>query len=244
MSENKGHLHLITESIREIIQIFGELGFSVAEGPEIEEEYYNFDALNVPKDHPARDMQDTFWIKGVGEKRLLPRTQTSAVQVRYMEKNKPPIRIIVPGKVFRNEATDRTHEAQFYQLEGLLVDENTHMGHLKGTLQYFFKEFFRKEVTIRMRASYFPFVEPGVEVDMSCFKCNGGGCTLCKHSGWIEIMGAGMVHPFVLKSAGIDHTKYQGFAFGGGIDRLLMLRHGIDDVRLFYNGDLRFVNQF
>ena len=172
------------------------------------------------------------------------RTHTSNAQIRYMENNKPPIRIIVPGKVFRNEATDATHEAQFYQFEGLMIDEITTLGTLKGVLKTFLEKFFSKEVGIRFRPSYFPFVEPGIEVDMSCFKCEGKGCSICKSTGWIEVLGAGMVHPNVLKAGGIDSEKYQGFAFGVGIDRLGMLKYGIDDVRLLYNGDLRFVNQF
>ncbi len=237
------------------------MGFSIAEGPEIESEWYNFDALNVPADHPSRDMQDTFFIKG-REKTVL-RTHTSPVQIRYMESHKPPIRIIVPGKVYRNEATDATHEAQFYQVEGLMVGEDVTLANLKAVLEQFFTELFGlnqqqlvgrtgsqsepvlgKKISVRFRAGFFPFVEPGVEVDMECFKCEGKGCAMCKKTGWIEIMGAGMVHPNVLKNAGIDPEKYQGFAFGGGIDRLAILKWGIDDIRLFYNGDLRFVNQF
>jgi len=250
-----GHLHPLTQVINEAAAIFGELGFSVASGPEIETEHYNFDILNMPPNHPARDMWDTFWLKEnpLGE---LLRTHTSPVQARYMEKHKPPIRIISPGKVFRYEATDATHEAQFYQIEGLMIDETTTLAHLKGTLEFFFTKFFGKKTSIRFRPSYFPFVEPGVEVDVSCFKCSpakilsqdlggqGKGCSLCKGSGFIEIMGAGMVHPYVLNQAGIDPRKYQGFAFGTGVDRLAMLKYGIDDVRLFYHGDLRLVNQF
>jgi phenylalanyl-tRNA synthetase alpha chain len=240
--EQIGHIHPITHTIREINSIFFEMGFDVAEGPEIESEYYNFDALNIPKDHPARDMQDTFFIKG--KKETVLRTHTSPVQIRYMESHKPPIRIISPGKVFRNEATDATHEAQFYQIEALMVDDGVTLANLKWVLETFFNKFFSKEVNIRFRPGYFPFVEPGVEVDMSCFKCKGGGCSICKKTGWIELLGAGMVHPNVLNGAGIDSRKYQGFAFGGGIDRLGMLKYDIDDIRLFYSGDLRFVNQF
>jgi len=187
-------------------------------------------------------MQDTFWVKD--KKKTVMRTHTSNVQIRYMENNKPPIRIIVPGKVFRNEATDATHEAQFYQVEGFMVDEVTTLGTLKGVLKTFLEKFFNKKINIRFRPSYFPFVEPGIEVDMSCFKCEGKGCSICKNTGWIEVLGAGMVHSNVLKAGGIDPEKYQGFAFGVGIDRLGMLKYGIDDVRLFYNGDLRFVQQF
>jgi len=219
------------------------MGFEIESGPEIEDEYHNFDALNVPKDHPARDMQDTFWLKPENLKKLL-RTHTSGVQVRYMEKNKPPFAIIVPGKVFRNEATDATHDAQFHQVEGLVVGKDITLANLKGTLEFFLKELFGKDVEIRLRPGYFPFVEPGVEIDMVCFKCGGKGCPSCSHSGWIEILGAGMVHPNVLNNVGIDNREYQGFAFGIGVDRIAMLKYGVDDVRRFYSGDLRLVNQF
>lgn len=240
--ETEGHIHPLTQMINNAVRIFSELGFEVVEGPEIETERYNFDALNVPKDHPSRDMQDTFWLKGVKETVL--RTQTSPVQIRHMEKNKPPFRIIVPGKVFRHEATDATHEMQFYQIEGLVVGENITLAHLKGTLQLFFKKLYGEKTAIRFRPSFFPFVEPGVEIDLSCFKCASKGCNLCKQTGFIEVMGAGMVHPNVLNNAGIDSRKYRGFAFGIGVDRLVMLKYGIDDIRLLYAGDLRLVNQF
>jgi len=223
-----GHLHPITQTIEDIVRIFGELGFSVANGPEIETEYYNFDALNIPADHPARDLWDTFWLS---DGRLL-RTHTSPVQVRYMEKHKPPIRIIVPGKVYRFEATDATHEAQFFQVEGLYVDKNVSLAELKGTITEFFKRFIGKDVKLRFRPSFFPFVEPGIEVDIA----RGGK--------WLEVMGAGMVHPKVLERVGIDPKKYQGFAFGGGIDRFIMQKYGLPDVRMLYKGDLRLVNQF
>jgi phenylalanyl-tRNA synthetase alpha chain len=247
-----GHEHPVSALIREIETIFSELGFSFVQGPEVDSEYYNFDALNVPADHPARDMQDTFWIASdrAGKSRdrkndrELPRTHTSSVQGRYLEEHKPPIRIIVPGKVFRNEAIDATHEVQFHQVEGLVVDEATNMSHLRGTLNHFFKKLFADKISIRLRPGFFPFVEPGVEIDMSCFKCGGTGCSLCKRTGWIEVCGAGMVHPNVLLNAGIDPRRYQGFAFGVGIERLAMLRYGIDDIRLFYSGDLRFLSQF
>ena len=239
----KGHLHLLTQIIREVSEIFSSLGFKIADGPELETEFYNFDALNVPPDHPARDIQDTFWLKPDKLKKLL-RTQTSDVQIRYMEKNKPPFAIIVPGKVFRNEATDATHDIQFHQCEGLVVGENINLANLKGTLETFLKKLFGEDVIIRLRPGYFPFVEPGVEVDMICFKCKGKGCPACSQSGWIEILGAGMVHPTVLNTVKIDSRKYQGFAFGLGVDRITMLRHEIDDIRLFYSGDLRLVNQF
>lgn len=265
---NKGHLHPITHVINDIVRIFDELGFTVADGPEIETEHYNFDALNVPPNHPARDMWDTFWIKethnpqltidneenntknldrwsSVVDRRLL-RTHTSPVQIRYMEKHAPPISIIVPGKTFRYEATDATHEAQFYQAEGLMVGKNISLAHLKGVLEIFFTKFFGKKTSVRLRPSFFPFVEPGVEVDMTCIKCSGSGgdCSVCKGTGFIEIMGAGMVHSVVLNNVGIDPRKWQGFAFGVGVDRLAMMKYGIDDVRRSYEGDLRLVNQF
>lgn len=234
--EPKGHLHPISRAILEIRGIFAELGFSVATGPEIEDEWHNFDALNIPADHPARDMQDTFWLKPLSARRLL-RTHTSPVQIRYLrEKTKegavPPYRIIAPGKVFRNEATDATHEAQFFQVEGLYVDADVSLAHLKGALDFFFKKYFGPEAAIEFRPSFFPFTEPSVEVFVK------------RGSGFLEVMGAGLVHPNVLKAAGIDPRKYSGFAFGGGIDRLVMLKYGIEDIRLFYSGDLRMVNQF
>jgi len=236
----KGHQHPLTQMISEINSIFAEIGFVFAEGPEAETEVYNFDRLNVPKDHPARDMQDTFWFRNddVSEPTVL-RTHTSPVQARYMESHQPPVRVIVPGKVFRNETTDATHEAQFHQLEGLYVDKGVHMGHLKGTIEYFFSQFFGSETEIRFRPSFFPFVEPGVEVDMML---KGSDSKLANK--WIEVMGAGMVHPNVLRDAGIDPEVYSGFAFGMGIDRLAVMKYGINDVRDLYTGDLRFVNQF
>jgi len=237
-------MHIINQVISEAVMIFDKLGFEVALGPELETEYYNFDALNIPKDHPARDMQDTFWIKNPENNKsqitsskkdanLLLRTHTSPVQIRYMEKHQPPIRIIVPGRVFRNESTDSTHEAQFFQMEGLLVDEKTSMAELKGVLAHFMKEFFGEETEIRFRPSFFSFTEPSVEVDVK--RPNGK---------WLEVLGAGMVHPNVLESAGIDSKKYRGFAFGVGIDRLVMLRYGVSDIRMLYSGDLRFLSQF
>ncbi|MEN9922110.1 MAG: phenylalanyl-tRNA synthetase subunit alpha, phenylalanyl-tRNA synthetase alpha chain [Candidatus Parcubacteria bacterium] len=240
MNIPRGHQHPITQMITEINSIFSEIGFVFTEGPEAETEAYNFDRLNVPKDHPSRDMQDTFWFKStdVPEPMVL-RTHTSPVQARYMEKHEPPIRIIVPGKVFRNEATDATHEAQFYQLEGLYIDKDVHLGHLKGTLEYFFSRFFSGKTEVRFRPSFFPFVEPGVEVDMRLLEGNG------KLVGkWIEVMGAGMVHPNVLRGCNIDPAHYSGFAFGMGIDRLGVMKYGVEDVRDYYTGDLRFVNQF
>lgn len=237
------HIHPLSLVIRQAVDIFTELGFEVAEGPEIETEENNFDLLNIPKHHPARDMWDTFWVKPRADGNLL-RTHTSPVQIRYMEAHKPPLRIIVPGRTFRHEATDATHEAQFYQLEGLVVDESSTLANMRAVLENFFKKFFGADVETRFRPSYFPFVEPGVEIDISCFKCAGKGCSTCKQTGWIEIMGAGMVHPKVLEGVGLDPKKYQGFAFGMGIDRLAMLKYRVDDIRLFYSGDLRFINQF
>jgi len=235
----QGHLHPISSLIREINQIFFRMGFAFAEGPLLESEKYNFDLLNVPKDHPARDMQDTFFIEN--EPGFVLRTHTSPVQVRYMEGHKPPIRIICPGKAFRNEATDITHEAEFFQLEGLMVDEGVHLGHLKGVLEQFFNELFKGQVDVRFRPSFFPFVEPGVEVDM---RISGEHVPAKLRDRWIEIMGAGEVHPDVIRNAGLDPKKFQGFAFGMGIDRLALLRYGIDDIRHFHSADLRFINQF
>ncbi|MCR4275059.1 MAG: phenylalanine--tRNA ligase subunit alpha [Candidatus Campbellbacteria bacterium] len=235
--EQKGFYHPLTVAIRDFERIFRSMGFSVATGPEIEDEWHNFTALNVPKDHPARDMQDTFWLP---DGRVL-RTHTSPVQIRYMETHEPPIRIIVPGKVYRNEATDMTHEAQFYQLEGLVVSEDTTLAHLKGVLETFFREFFGGTVEVRLRPSFFGFTEPSVEVDM---RLTGEHVTPKLRDRWIEVMGAGMVHPNVLNNAGIDPKRYQGFAFGGGVERLCMLKWGIDDVRLFHTGDLRLTMQF
>jgi phenylalanyl-tRNA synthetase alpha chain len=239
-----GHIHPISSLIREANRIFSGMGFAFAEGPLLETEWYNFDALNVPKDHPARDMQDTFFIKD--EPGMVLRTHTSPVQVRYMEEQlkagkNPPFRMINPGRAFRNEATDMTHEAEFFQLEGLVVGPDVTLAHLKGTLEQFFKELFKGSVEVRFRPSFFPFVEPGVEVDM---RLSGDDVPEKLKGKWIEIMGAGMIHPNVLKNAGVDPEKYQGFAFGMGLDRLALLRWGIDDVRHMHSADLRFINQF
>lgn len=247
-SQEKKHIHPITRIISEVTSIFVDMGFEVAQGPELEKEYYNFDALNVAQDHPSRDMQDTFWLEPLSLKKLM-RTHTSGVQARFMENytkegNKPPFSIVVPGRVFRNEATDATHDAQFYQMEGLMIGKDISLAHLKTALHTFLKKLFGEDVIIRMRPGYFPFVEPGVEIDMICFKCRGEGCPSCSHSGWIEILGAGMVHPKVLNNVGIDSREYQGFAFGVGIDRIAMLKYGIDDIRLLYSGDLRLNEQF
>jgi phenylalanyl-tRNA synthetase alpha chain len=236
----EGHLHPISIAIREIADIFGRMGFSVAAGPELEDEHYNFNLLNIPPDHPARDMQDTFWTNE--EPRRVPRTQTSPMQIRYMEAKMkegilPPYRVIVPGKVFRNEATDATHEAQFYQNEGLCIGENISLAHLKGTLDQFFKEYLGADAQVRFRPSFFPFTEPSVEVDV-WFAPEG------KEGRWLEVMGGGMVHPTVLENAGVDSKKYQGFAFGGGIERLIMVKYGVPDVRAFHAGDIRFVYGF
>jgi phenylalanyl-tRNA synthetase alpha chain len=242
MKTPTGHQHPITKMIAEINSIFAELGFVFADGPEVETEHYNFDRLNVPPDHPSRDLQDTFWFKttDVSEPTVL-RTHTSPVQARYMETHNTqlPIRMICPGKVFRNEATDATHEAQFYQLEGLEIGEHISLGHLKGTIEFFFAKFLGGAVEVRFRPGFFPFVEPGVEVDMRLL--NGDSALKGK---WIEIMGAGMVHPNVLRDSGIDPTQYSGYAFGVGIDRLAVMKYGINDIRDLYSGDLRFVSQF
>ncbi len=270
-TEKKGHLHPISLMIGDISHTMTRLGFDVVDGPEIESEYYNFDALNVPKDHPSRDMQDTFFLKENSgdqkqeEARKLPRTHTSGVWAKYMKENTqrgvfPPYAMVAPGKVFRNEATDATHEAQFFQVDGMMLGKDVHLGHLRGTLGALFSGVFGKETEVRFRQSFFPFTEPSVEIDMRCFKCEGkglnqsdgspdpakrgGGCPTCKTTGYIEVMGAGMIHPKVLLECGIDPREYQGFAFGGGIDRLAMLKWGIEDVRFLYNGDLRVVNQF
>jgi phenylalanyl-tRNA synthetase alpha chain len=234
-----GHYHPISLAVKEIQIIFHKLGFSLAEGPHVETEHYNFDALNIPADHPARDLWDTFWLEDNKLGDLL-RTHTSNVQIRHMETNEPPIRIIAPGKVFRYEATDATHETQFYQLEGLLVDTDVTLANLKGVLEHFFSEFFAGKTEVRFRPSYFPFVEPGVEVDMR----RKDEDMTDEDNPWIEVMGAGMVHPNVLDNVGIDSRQHQGFAFGVGVDRLLMLKHGVPDVRFFYNGDLRIIEQF
>ena len=235
-----GHIHPLTQVQRELENIFIGMGFSIVEGPEVELDYYNFQALNIPENHPARDTQDTFYI---GENVLL-RSQTSPVQVRTMEHQKPPIRIISPGRVYRSDALDATHSPLFHQLEGLVVDKGITMGDLKGTLEIFAKKLFGERTQIRFRPHHFPFTEPSAEVDVSCFVCGGKGCRLCKGEGWIEILGAGMVHPFVLSNCGIDPEEYSGFAFGLGLERIAMTRYGIDDIRLFYENDERFLKQF
>jgi phenylalanyl-tRNA synthetase alpha chain len=265
-----GHLHPLTLTRRKVEEIFQAIGFSVVEGPEIETEWYNFDAVNIPKEHPARDLWDTLWLKPQNQKsktepgeagrggrggeasatiknqKLLLRTHTSPVQVRYMEKNNPPLRIIVPGRVFRHEATDASHEINFYQVEGLMVDQKgkVSVANFRAMIEEFAKRFFGKNVKIRLRPSFFPFTEPSFEVDISCPICQEKGCSVCKRTGWVETMGAGMVHPNVFKNSGLNPKDWQGFAFGMGLDRLAMMKYKINDIRLFYSGDLRFLNQF
>jgi len=241
----RGHLHILTQVQNEIEDIFTSMGFEVSDGPEIETEFYNFDALNMPESHPAREMTDTFWVKQTaGKERIALRSQTSAAQVKYMETHTPPFRIIVPGKVFRREATDTTHDHTFYQFEALLVGENMSVGHLKYIAQEFFSKFFKKEVKVRLRPSYFPFTEPSFEFDISCTVCQGTGCSACRHGKWLEMGGAGMVNQNVFVAAGYPRNKYQGFAWGFGLERLAMMKYKIDDVRLFHSGDLRFIKQF
>lgn len=235
-----GHIHPLSRVQHEIEDIFIGMGYSIAEGPEVELDYYNFQALNIPENHPARDTQDTFYITD----KILLRSQTSPVQVRTMEKKKPPIRIISPGRVYRSDAVDATHSPLFHQLEGLVVDKGITMGDLKGTLELFAKKMFGEDTRIRFRPHHFPFTEPSAEVDVSCFVCGGKGCSLCKGEGWIEILGAGMVHPNVLRGCGIDPDVYSGFAFGLGIERIVMRKYNIDDMRLLYENDVRFLKQF
>jgi len=226
---------------RKVEEIFQSMGFSLVEGPEIENEWYNFDALNIPKDHPARDLWDTFWLK---EDKLLLRTHTTPVDVRYLEKNNPPLRIIIPGRIFRHEATDASHEINFYQIDGLMIDKDISIADFKGIIKKFFILFFNKEISIRLRPSFFPFTEPSFEVDVLCVNCKGKGCSVCSQTGWVEMMGAGMIHPNVLKNAKLNPKFWQGFAFGMGLDRLTMMKFKITDIRLFYSGDLRFLKQF
>ncbi len=243
-----GHLHPLTLTMNRIMEIFSAIGFVIADGPEVEEGRYNFDALNIPFNHPSRGEGDTFLIDPNsvgGETDIVLRTQTSPMQIRSVQTMhlNPPFKVIAPGRVFRKEKVDATHESTFYQFEGLGISETMSVADFKGIIAEFFSLFFQKEVTVRLRPSYFPFVEPGFEVDMSCVFCSGG-CKVCKHSGWIEVMGAGMVHPNVLKSMNIDPATYHGFAFGGAVDRLTMIRHGIKDIRMFWNQDIRFLKQF
>ena len=235
-----GHIHPLDRVQRDMEEIFIGMGFDIVEGPEVEYDYYNFQALNIPPDHPARDTQDTFYITD----NILLRSQTSPVQARTMEKRKPPIRIISPGRVYRSDAMDATHSPLFHQMEGLVVDKNVTMGDLKGTLEMFAKKMFGEETKVRFRPHHFPFTEPSAEVDVSCFACGGKGCRLCKGEGWIEILGAGMVHPNVLRMCNIDPDEYSGFAFGMGVERVTMLKYHIDDIRHLYENDVRFLSQF
>lgn len=235
-----GHKHPLTIVLDEIKEIFMGMGFDIAEGPEVEYDYYNFEALNIPKDHPARDTQDTFYI----DDNIVLRTQTSPIQIRFMENHNPPLRMIAPGRVFRSDAVDATHSPIFHQIEGLVVDKGISMADLKGTLEAFAKRLYGENTKIRLRPHHFPFTEPSCEIDVSCFKCGGKGCPMCKGEGWIEILGGGMVHPKVLKNGGIDPDEYSGFAFGVGLERLVMFRFNIDDMRLLYENDLRFLGQF
>lgn len=235
-----GGLHPITKMLNEIEELFMGMGFSIAEGPEVELDYYNFEALNIPKNHPARDEQDTFYIND----NVVMRTQTSPVQIRVMEKTKPPIRIIAPGMVYRSDAVDATHSPIFHQIEGLVVDEGITMANLKGTLDTFARRYFGENTKTKFRPHHFQFTEPSAEMDVSCFACGGKGCRVCKGSGWIEVLGCGMVHPEVLKHGGVDPEKYSGFAFGMGLERLVMIKYGIDDIRQFYDNDIRFLKQF
>ena len=235
-----GHFHPLSLVQRQLEDIFLGMGYSIVDGPEVEYDYYNFQALNIPPDHPARDTQDTFYITD----NILLRSQTSPVQARVMEKTQPPIKIISPGRVYRSDAVDATHSPLFHQLEGLVIDRGITMGDLKGTLEMFAKRMFGEETRIRFRPHHFPFTEPSAEVDVSCFVCGGTGCRLCKGEGWIEILGAGMVHPNVLRNCGIDPEEYSGFAFGLGIERIALLKYHIDDMRLLYENDIRFLRQF
>ena len=235
-----GHIHPLTQVQRELENIFIGMGFSIVEGPEVELDYYNFEALNIPKDHPARDTQDTFYISD----NVVLRTQTSPMQVRVMENQKPPIRVIAPGRVYRSDAIDATHSPLFHQIEGLVVDKGITMADLKGTLEIFVKRLYGEDSVVRFRPHHFPFTEPSAELDCMCFNCHGEGCRLCKGEGWIEILGCGMVHPKVLENCGIDPEKYSGFAFGIGLERTAMGRLKINDLRLIFDNDVRFLNQF
>ncbi len=247
-----GHIHPITQTLNDICNIFRHMGFAVVEGPEIETEYNNFEALNIPLEHPSRDVFDTFYVKDDlpraisrhGARGMLLRSHTSPVQIRYMKKNTPPLAIIVPGRVYRPDAVDASHSFMFHQVEGLMVAEDISFSHLKGTLLEFGKQFFGKDIMLRFRPHFFPFTEPSAEVDVSCIICKGTGCSACSNKGWLEILGAGMVEPAVFKTVGIDGEKYTGLAFGMGVERIAMLKYGIGDIRLFFENDLRFLGQF
>lgn len=237
---NVGHRHPNTIALEEVERIFVGMGYEVVEGPEVERDYYNFEALNIPADHPAKDEQDTFYVNGD----ILLRTQTSSTQVHEMEKGKLPIRMIAPGRVFRSDEVDATHSPSFHQIEGLVIDKNITFADLKGTLAEFARELFGEDTKVKFRPHHFPFTEPSAEVDVTCFKCGGSGCRFCKGSGWIEILGCGMVHPHVLEMSGIDPEEYTGFAFGVGLERIALLKYEIDDMRLLYENDIRFLKQF
>jgi phenylalanyl-tRNA synthetase alpha chain len=238
-SSTRGTLHPITQVNQEICDIFSSLGFDIGEGPEVESDWYNFEALNFPKDHPARDMQDTFFVSDD----IVLRTHTSPLQIRTMEKQPPPVRIITPGKVYRCDS-DLTHTPMFHQVEGLLVDENISFGDLKGILTTFVHQMFDEQTSLRFRPSFFPFTEPSAEVDILCVMCRGQGCRVCSHTGWLEILGSGMVHPSLYENVGYDAERYTGFAFGMGVERIAMLKYGIDDIRRFFDNDVRFLSQF
>ena len=238
----RGHQHPLTQTMDELESVFSSMGFMVLEGPELESDYYNFETLNIPKDHPARDIQDTFYIKDHPD--WVMRTHTSPMQVRTMQEHGAPLRTVIIGRVFRNEATDASHEHTFHQIEGLVVDKGISLAHLKGTLLTMLQTLLGKEVKIRLRPSYFPFTEPSVEIDVSCTICDAAGCSACKKQGWIELLGAGMVHPNVLQAGGVDPEEYTGFAFGTGIERLAMLKYGIEDIRHFHQSRLSFIQQF
>lgn len=241
----RGHLHPVSQVQRELEELFRSMGFMVLDGPELESEFYNFEALNIPSHHPARDTQDTFYVKGGSpENRWLLRTHTSPMQVRAMLKYGAPLRAVVPGRVFRYEATDASHETTFWQMEGLVVDKDISISHLIATMKALLTGIFKREVEVRLRPGYFPFVEPGFELDIKCLVCGGTGCSVCKHNGWVELLPCGLVHPKVLEYGGIDPKQYSGFAFGLGLSRLVMMRYKIDDIRLFLSGDLRFLEQF
>ncbi|KAJ50757.1 phenylalanyl-tRNA synthetase alpha chain [Clostridium tetanomorphum] len=235
-----GRRHPLDLTLESMKEIFISMGFTIEEGPEVELDYYNFEALNIPKNHPARGEQDTFYIND----NVVLRTQTSPIQIRTMENQKPPIKMIAPGKVYRSDAVDATHSPIFYQMEGLVIDKEITFADLKGTLEVFAKKMFGNKVRTKFRPHHFPFTEPSAEMDATCFVCNGEGCKVCKGSGWIELLGCGMVHPQVLRNCGIDPEIYSGFAFGFGVDRMVMLKYGIDDIRLLYESDMRFLNQF
>ena len=239
-SNEIGHIHPLSQVQKEVEDIFSDMGFAVMDGPEVESEYYNFEGLNIPADHPARDMQDTFWL---ADHNLL-RTHTSPVQVRGMQRFGPPLRMIAPGRVFRNEAVDASHEHTFYQVEGMIVDRVVSVAHLIYFMKTMLSHIMGRDVTVRLRPGFFPFVEPGFELDIQCFICGGAGCPVCKQSGWVEQLGCGLVHPNVLRMSGIDPEEWNGFAFGLGLTRLAMMRYSIDDIRLLQSGDLRFLNQF